>query len=161
MKKAASSKRLSEMVEQVTGIARRMFNAAGSSLLLLDKEGSELIFKVATGKVEKQLRGARISTRRGIASWVARHGEPLIVNAVGKDGRFDRIVDTVTGFITRSVMCAPLVEQGKVVGVIEVVNKLDGTDFNDDDLEALVSIAHVAVLPILFLASEKGSQEGH
>ncbi len=161
MKKVASSKRLSEMVEQVTEIARRMFNASGSSVLLLDKEDSDLIFKVATGKVEKQLRGARISTQRGIASWVARHGEPLIVNDVGKDGRFDRIVDTVTGFITRSVMCAPLVEHGKVVGVIEVVNKLDGTGFRDNDLETLTSIAHVAVLPILFLASENGSREGH
>ncbi len=152
---AALSERLSEMVEQVTEIARRMFNASGSSVLLLDKQDSDLIFKVATGKVGKQLRGLRVSTQRGIAGWVARHGEPLIVNDVSKDSRFDKIVDRATGFITKSVMCAPLVENGKVVGVIEVVNKLEGTDFSDNDLEALASIARVAVLPICFFREEE------
>ncbi len=154
----ALSERLSEMVEQVTEIARRMFNASGSSVLLLDKQDS-LIFKVATGKVGKQLRGLRVSTQRGISGWVAWHGEPLIVNDVSKDSRFDKIVDRATGFITKSVMCAPLIESGKVAGVIEVVNKLDGTGFRDDDLEVLESIAHVAVLPICFFREEEARKE--
>lgn len=68
-----SSERLSETVEQVTEIGRRMFNGCGLSVLLVDKEGSELIFKVATGKAGKGLKGLRISTRCGIAGWVANH----------------------------------------------------------------------------------------
>ena len=152
---ATLSERLSEMVERVTEIARRMFNASGSSVLLLDKQWSDLIFKVATGKVGKQLRRRRIRTQRGIAGWVVHHGEPLIVNDVSKDSRFDNLADRATGFITKSVMCAPLVEQGKVVGVIEVVNKLDGTGFRDNDLETLALIARVAVLPICFFREEE------
>lgn len=85
--------------------------------------------------------------------WLGR--KPLIVNDVSKDLRFDKTVDTVTGFVTRSVMCAPLVEGGRVTGVIEVVNKMDGTDFNDNDLKGLVSIAYVAALPIRFLWGEE------
>ncbi len=155
----ALPERLSEMVEQVTEIARRMFNASGSSVLLLDKQDSVLIFKVATGKVGKQLRGLRVSRQGGIVGWVAGHGGPLIVNDVSKDGRFDKIVDRATGSITKSVMCVPLVESGNVVGVIEVVNKLDGTGFRDSDLEVLESIARVAVLPICFSKGEKARKE--
>ncbi len=147
-KKVLSSEQLAEMVEQITETARRMFNASGSSVLLLDKEGSELVFKVATGKAGQRLRGLRISKLRGIASWVALHGEPLIVNDVSKDWRFDKIVDKVTGFVTRSVMCTPLVDHGEVLGVIEVVKRLDGTGFSENDLKTLASIAHVAVMPI-------------
>lgn len=153
--KAAPSERLSEMVMQVTEIARRVFNASGSSVLLVDKQESGLIFKVATGKVGKQLRGRRVSTQRGIAGWVACNGQPLIVNDVSRDPRFNRSADTVTGFITKSVMCAPLVDSGEVVGVIEVVNKVDGTGFGDNDLEILVLIARVAVLPICFFEEEE------
>ena len=152
---ATLSERLSEMVERVTEIARRMFNASGSSVLLLDKQQSDLLFKVATGKVGKQLRRRRIRTQRGIAGWVVHHGESLIVNDVSKDSRFDNLADRATGFTTKSVMCAPLVEKGKVVGVIEVVNKLDGTGFRDNDLETLALIAQVAVLPICLFREEE------
>ena len=160
-KQAASSERLSEMIEQVAETARRMFSASGSSVLLIAEEGGDLIFKVATGKAGKRLKGMQISKLRGTASWVVRHGVPLIVNNVGEDWRFDRIVDILTGFTTRSVMCAPLVDHGKVIGVIEVVNKLDGTNFSENDLESLASMAHAAVLPIIMLATKKEAVSGN
>jgi signal transduction protein with GAF and PtsI domain len=155
----APSERLSEMVDQVTEIAGRMFNGCGSSVLLVEKEGSALTFKVATGKRGKNSRGIGISAECGIASWVACHRKPLIVNDISKNSRFSnsfgKTVDTVTGFVPRSVMCAPLVEGERVIGVIEVVNKTDGTDFHDMDLKGLVSIASVAALPICFLWGEE------
>ncbi len=160
-KTVVSFERLSEVIQQVTEIARRMLNASGSSILLLDKEDSALIFKVATGRVSQRLAGLRISTQNGIASWVARYGEPLIVNDVRGDWRFDKIVDTATGFITRSVVCTPLVENRRIVGVIEVVNKADGTPFGNNDLEILASIANVAVLSILHLTGENGTTINH
>lgn len=152
---ATLSERLSEMIERVTEIARRMFNASGSSVLLLDEQHDDLIFKAATGSIAKQLMSHRIRTQHSIAGWVVHHGEPLIINDVSKDSRFENIVDRVTGFVTKSVMCAPLVEKDKVIGVIEVVNKLDGTGFRDNDLEALVLIAHVAVFPICLFREEE------
>ncbi|MDO8568316.1 MAG: GAF domain-containing protein [Dehalococcoidales bacterium] len=151
----ARYERLAEIVAQVTEIARRVFNASGSSVLLLDDRHSDLIVRVATGNVGKQLKGRTISTQRGIAGWVARNGEPLIVNDASQDPRFDNTVDRGTGFITKSVMCAPLVDKGKVIGVFEVVNKADGAGFTDNDLETLVSIARVAVLPICFFEEEE------
>jgi phosphoserine phosphatase RsbU/P len=156
-KKSASSERLSEIIEQVTEIARRMLNASGSSVLLIDEKDRGLTFKVATGKVKSQLTGLRIGAKNGIASWVAQYGEPLIVNDAAEDWRFDKIADTVTGFTTKSVVCAPLMVGSKVVGVIEVVNKQDGKNFKDSDLEMLQSIAQVAVLSIMYLKSENSS----
>ncbi len=136
------------MVDQVTQITRHTFHAAAASVLLLDKKDGDLIFEVARGQVGKQLKGARIGTQYGIAGWVARHGKPLLVNDVSQDWRFDEIVDTVTGFATKAVMCTPLVLRGKVIGVIEVMNKLDGSGFNDSDLETLATLASMAALTI-------------
>lgn len=53
---------------------------------------------------------------------------------------FDPKIDEVTGFRTRSVLCVPMISQGKVVGVIEVLNKIDG-EFIEDDRDVLQSIA--------------------
>ncbi len=136
------------LVDEVTQIARRTFRAAASSVLLLDKKDGDLIFEVASGQVGKQLRGTRLGAQYGIAGWVVRHNKPLLVNDVSKDWRFDEIVDTVTGFTTSSLMCAPLVVRRKVIGVIEVLNKLDGTNFSDNDLESLASLASMAALTI-------------
>ena len=147
-KKAALTPRLSKLVAQVSRITQHTFNAAASSVFLLDKADGELVFKFASGQVGHQLKGARLGKQYGIAGWVTHNGEPLLVNDVKRDRRFDEIVDTVTGFKTKSVMCAPLVAGRKVIGVIEVLNKLDGTGFGEGDLETLVSIAYLTSLSI-------------
>ncbi len=147
-KKAASLQQLSQLVEQVTQMAQRALNASASSVLLLNKEDRELVFEVADGQAGKQLKQARISAKSGIAGWVVCHGEPLIVNDVNKDQRFDRVVDTVTGFVTRSIICAPLVVDSQIIGVIEVLNKLDGGNFSEPDLKTLTSVASTAATAI-------------
>jgi GAF domain-containing protein len=158
-KKVAMPERLSEMVEHITEVARWMFNAAGASVILLSKGGSDPVFTVFTGKARKKLTGIQIGGLSGIAGWVVKNGEPIIVNDVGKDSRFDKMIDTVTGFTTRSVMCAPLIDGSRVNGVIEVVNKKDGTGFNEDELKMLAQIASIAVLPICFLEGEETRKE--
>ncbi len=147
-KKVGSFQQLSQLVEQVTQMTQRTLNASASSVLLLDNENRDLVFEVADGPAGKQLRRVRIGAQSGIAGWVTCNGKPLIVNDVNKDQRFDQIADTVTGFMTKAMMCAPLVVRRKVIGVIEVLNKLDGTNFSDNDLESLASLASMAALTI-------------
>jgi class 3 adenylate cyclase len=50
------------------------------------------------------------------------------------------MVDESTGFKTESALCVPMVSQGKVIGVIEVLNKING-EFDTDDKDLLQSIA--------------------
>jgi sigma-B regulation protein RsbU (phosphoserine phosphatase) len=143
-KKVASIEQNSEMAEQLARMAQHIFNACGSSVLLVDESSGNLTFKVAVGKIGKHLKGLHTTAQHSIAGWVVCHGEPIIVNNASEDWRFDKMFDTITGFITRSLMCAPIVHNGKIVGIIEVVNKLDGTDFSENDLKALASMARAS-----------------
>ncbi len=139
---------VSQLVAQIVRMTEQALKASASSVLLLDEEKRELVFEVAEGEVGQNLERVRISIHSGIAGWVARHGKPLIVNDVARDKRFCKEVDMATGFVTRAIMCAPLVIYGKLIGVIEVLNKRDGTDFTDQDLEALEAVASIAAMSI-------------
>ncbi|GAG47799.1 unnamed protein product, partial [marine sediment metagenome] len=147
-KKVGSVSRLRELVEQITQMTQHTLKASASSVLLLDETNDELYFDVAEGEAGKALTRIRLSSRSGIAGWVVHHGEPLMVNDVAKDKRFNTQVDEITGFVTRSVICVPLVIQRKTIGVLEVLNKADGSDFNEQDLEILAAVASTAVMAI-------------
>jgi HD-GYP domain-containing protein (c-di-GMP phosphodiesterase class II) len=107
-----------------------------------------LFFEIASGPVSKALRQVKLNTQYGIAGQVARTGKPLIVNDVTRSQNFHKMIDDNTGFCTKSLICAPLVVHQKILGVIEVLNKLDENEFNDEDLEALVSVAATAAIAI-------------
>jgi signal transduction histidine kinase len=79
---------------------------------------------------------------------VASHGRPVIVSDVQKDARFLRRVDDTTGFLTQSVAAVPLEIRGRTIGVLEVLNKLDATGFDEEDLNMLHSIAAQAAIAI-------------
>jgi signal transduction histidine kinase len=147
-KKVGSVQQLPRLVEGITQMTQRMLNASASSVLLFDDEEQGFRFEVAEGPAGKLLRKVKIDTQRGIAGWVAHHGKPLIVNDVAGDHRFNREVDKITGFVTKSIVCAPLVIGRNVIGVIEVLNKMDGGNFSEQDLEALMSVASTTALAI-------------
>ena len=147
-KKVGSASQLVPVVKQITVMTQRTLAASASSVLLLGDQEQELFFEVAVGPAGKTLRQVRLGMQSGIAGWVASHGKPLIINDVSSDQRFDKSVDEVTGFVTRSIICAPLVTHRQVIGVIEVLNKVDGSDFTEQDLAALVSVASTAAMAI-------------
>jgi len=147
-KKVGSVSELVKLVKHVTKMTQRTLSASASSVLLFDDEERELLFEVVEGQAGKALKQVRLSAQSGIAGWVARHGKPLIVNDVNKDPRFDRSADEITDFVTRSIICAPLIVHRKIIGVIEVLNKLDGSDFSEQDLVALVTVASTAAMAI-------------
>jgi two-component system sensor histidine kinase/response regulator len=147
-KKVGSVQQIPRLVERVTQMTKRMLNASAASVLLLDEKKQGLRFEAVEGKAGKILKKRMIDVQAGVAGWVARSGKPLIVNDVTKDDRFNGDIDDITGFVTKSICCAPLVMRRKTIGVIEVLNKLDGSDFTRQDLEALVSVASTAALAI-------------
>ena len=147
-KKVGSSSQMSKLLERIILMTQRTLKASASSVLLFNDKEQELFFEVAVGQAGKALRQIRLGTQSGIAGWVARNGKPLIVNDVTKDQRFKKDIDEITGFVTRSIICAPLIVHRKTIGVIEVLNKLDGSDFSERDLETLVSVASTAAISI-------------
>ena len=117
-------------------------------MLLFRDNDQELYFEAATGPVGKALRQVKLSTQYGIAGQVVRTGKPLIVNDVTRSTNFHKIIDDTTGFYTKSLVCAPLSVNRKILGVIEVLNKRDGGVFNEQDMEAVVSVANTAAMAI-------------
>lgn len=139
---------LQYLIEEITRVTAKTLKAAASSVLLMDQDKQELCFQFVHGSAEGVLKDASLGTETGVAGWVARNGTPLIVNDVTEDQRFCQEIDDVTGFVTRSILCAPLVAHGKLLGVVEVLNKLDGSDFNEMDLHTLTAVASTAAIAI-------------
>lgn len=117
---------------------------AGSLLLLT---GDELEFKVSFDIEPATLSRPRMKLGQGIAGYVAARGKSIIVNDIRQSPHFFSVIDDATGFKTRSVLCVPMISQGKVIGVIELLNKRDG-DFGDNDEELLQSIVSSLVIAI-------------
>jgi GAF domain-containing protein len=139
-----SAQDLELFLGKVLYTALKAMDAADGSLLLVDYDTDELVFAVVKGTLQSELRGYRISKTTGVAGWVATHAEPLIVDRPWLDDRSYSRVDETFGFKTISLICAPLLGQEKVIGVIEVLNKFSQQAFNEIDLDLLTILAHIA-----------------
>lgn len=147
--KASSVSEFSEILEQILSYTQSVLKASASSLLLVDKEKGKLCFQAAEGKVAKMLRQMKPSLDSGIAGWVARKGMPVVVNDVSRDKRFNKDIDEVSGFITKSIIAVPLIRGRKTIGVLEVLNKADEGGFDERDLAILTGFASTEALILL------------
>jgi class 3 adenylate cyclase/GAF domain-containing protein len=131
-----------EVLKHTMDMIRTLVNVEAGSLLLL--EGEELAFKISFNvnpAIDTEiLQSFRIRMGQGIAGYSAARGEAIVVRDTRDSRQFSPEFDRQIGFSTRSALCVPLISRGKVLGVIEVLNKISG-DFNDDDLHLLQSIA--------------------
>lgn len=139
-----SEQDLDLFLNKVLYTALKAMDAANGSLMLMDQETDELVFAVVKGTIQSELQGYRIPKTVGVAGWVATHAEPLIVDRPRLDDRFYSHIDETFGFKTTSLICAPLLGEDKVVGVIEVLNKFSQEAFNEVDLDLLTILAHIA-----------------
>lgn len=106
-------------------------------------QDDQLEFKVAEGVASQGVVGMKLKLGQGIAGWVAKSGRPVLVPEVKSDPRFFGEVDLMIGFVTRSIICAPITVNDRVIGVIQALNPRRG-NFNVDDLNLLSGIAEMA-----------------
>ena len=139
---------LDEVLHAVMVSANRVFRAEGSSVVLLEPERQELVFRAATGEKSELLRDVRLPYGKGIVGWVIAHDEALVIPDVSQDPRFYSQVDERTKFRTQSVICVPMRIKGRVVGALELVNpdrQLLHDEFIVSVVEAYASLAAVAI----------------
>jgi diguanylate cyclase (GGDEF)-like protein len=117
------------------------------SLLMVDEEHNELYFAIAVGDAAEALKDVRLKVGEGIAGWVAKNGEQLIVPDVYTDPRFAKRIDEVTQWETRSIICMPLNSKHRVLGVIQLVN-VDMKGFSDQEIFFLHSLCDYAAIAI-------------
>jgi len=144
----SSTLNLSEVLAYIMDHVNQLTQSMASTLMLLDNKTGELVFSVPTGPKADELLDIRIPPGKGIAGWVVKHEEPLLILDVKKDPRFYAKIDKAIGFESKSIVCVPLKTRTKLIGVLEVINKVDGTFFTEDDLLLLSIFASEAALAI-------------
>jgi transcriptional regulator with GAF, ATPase, and Fis domain len=131
-----------ELINAILESAIQLFAVEGCSIGLIDETRQRLAFICMAGgaKVEE----FRIALDQGIAGWVARTGQGVVSNQVAQDPRFFSGVDQQTGFLTKSILCAPLKQRDQIIGVIEALNTTTPDGFTPDDLQLLMAFGGLA-----------------
>ncbi|MBU2575112.1 MAG: GAF domain-containing sensor histidine kinase [Elusimicrobia bacterium] len=137
---------ISELLLTIMRLASRVVGAERASLYLLDEKAQELYFDVALGLPE-DVQKMRFKLGEGIAGTCAKEGRSLIINDVAADPRHAQKVDNKSGFVTRALLTCPMIIKGKVIGVVQAINKADG-DFSETDKNNFEAFASQAAIGI-------------
>lgn len=137
---------LDTVLDYLMELAKKITNSEAASALLV--EGDKLIFTAASGTKTAAIKKIALDKYEGVAGWVLRSGEFVLIEDVSKDARFSHKADMVSGFVTKSILAVPLDADEKIIGVVEVVNKKDGKMFDDNDIKLLNGLATSAAMAI-------------
>ena len=100
-----------------------------------------------------------LNSDEGIVGETVRRAEPIIVNDPYNDERFYQKVDHKSGYITKDIASVPIFDSNrKVLGVMQLLNSLDGDGFDSDDIKFMVFFAHY-ISGYLELSSLMGEEE--
>jgi GAF domain-containing protein len=137
-----------ELLQSIVEAAARIFHAGAASIMLVDEHHKELVFRVTTGSSSKDLVGMRFPLGQGIAGYVVLTGQPLAISNVRQDARFNQDFAKSTGYVPTSILAMPLKSGERIIGVMEVLDKIDSTSFGMQDLELLGIFARQAAIAI-------------
>ena len=155
-----SSQLTQEFVGQANGVKQLIatvfdrvletLDAQAGSLWLVDKKGNQNICHLAEGPAKKGVLGLRLPAGKGVVGAVIESQRPEVILDCSTDERFSNEVDSKTGFVTRSMICVPLVIDGESYGAIQIVNKNHGVNsqFDQDDKELVLQLATGASLSV-------------
>jgi class 3 adenylate cyclase/putative methionine-R-sulfoxide reductase with GAF domain len=139
---ASSTFDIGSVLNYTMEMIKEIMDVEAGALLLADEDELHFAtgFNINPDVDISSLHSMTLKFGQGIAGSVAARGESIIDNDIAGSFKFFGEVDSSTGFKTKSALCVPVISQGKVVGVIEVLNKIDGV-FGPNDEDLLQSIA--------------------
>ncbi|EKR84382.1 sensor domain-containing diguanylate cyclase [Leptospira interrogans] len=143
-----SSLEQQEVLSAVMEEVRLFFSPKNWSLMRYDENSEELFFLIAEGIQFNHIRSIRLKSGEGIAGSVVQTKSPIFVENVKNDPRFSKKVDEKTGFETKTIIAVPMIFRGEVHGVIELVNRFDGSSFSPEDLVILQTIADFTAISL-------------
>jgi diguanylate cyclase (GGDEF)-like protein len=149
-----------EVIETIMDSIRKIIPCEAWSILLMHSNQSELVFEGIRGVAAGKLAYSRLKVGEGIAGWVALHREPIIVNDVSRDERFNSSFDQASRFKTKTILCVPLISRGTLIGVVELINrKSHQLRFTKRDLTMLMMLLNPIAVSLhnalLFQETEK------
>ncbi|OQY20726.1 MAG: hypothetical protein B6I35_10240 [Anaerolineaceae bacterium 4572_32.2] len=137
---------LQTVLDLIMSKAVELLQAEAGSLVLVDQDTDELVFKVTTGPGSADLAGTRLPSGTGVLGMVVQEGKPVIIRDAQADQRWYQDLDAE--FITRSIIAVPMISRGRAIGVIELLNRRDGVPFDEDDERLLTAFATNAAVSI-------------
>ncbi len=125
---------LEQILEAFTLKIGQILQAERTTIFMVDQDKQELWSKIAQGDGERSLE-LRVPMNKGISGYVATHVKTLNIPDAYDDDRFDRSYDKKTGYRTRSILCMPVLSKksNNIVAVVQLLNKLNETPFNEED----------------------------
>lgn len=144
----ASSLDINEVLDLVVRNAVKLLGAEAGSLLLLDEDSGDLIFRISCGPLGNELVGRKVPAGKGIAGAAFSENRPILIADAQRDQRWYAGVDRSGDFVTRSILAIPLNARGNTIGVLEVINAKDGHPFNQRDADLLLAFGAQAAIAI-------------
>jgi signal transduction histidine kinase len=156
---------LMELLRKIVSAAKELINGEASSIILVDDASGKLRFMIASNIKPHEMENIVVPMEGSIAGWIVTHGEPRVINNIDSEPQHFEGVDKEIRFHTRNILGVPMRNHDKVIGVLQVVNKLDNQRFNDDDIVTARTLASQAGLAIenarLFQQSDFVSEMVH
>lgn len=138
---------LRQLLEKITAGIRGYLACEEASIFIYDAERQELSFETATGAQAAELKRIVLKKGQGVAGWIADTLQGVIIDDCRADPRHDSATDQKTHFQTRSLLGVPVRMAGRLLGVLEAVNKRRGR-FSRADLKLLTGIAAFLAIPL-------------
>ena len=135
------------VLDAVARTAALVLDAQAASIALHDPPTDRLVFRAAAGPQGAAVVGLAIEATAGIAGYAFSTGQPLAIADVAADPRFDRTLAESTGYVPRSLLATPLADEVGTLGVLEVLDRREGT-FTLRDLELAGALAAEAAIVI-------------
>src|SRR5436853_7103774 len=146
-KALTSSLNLDSVLQTIMEKISEYFRPDTWSLPMVDENKDELYFAIAVGPASDTLKNLRLKVGEGIAGWVAKHGESLIVPDVYTDPRFAKRIDEMTKWQTKSMICVPLKSKNRVLAVTQLINS-PLESFGDSEMFFLHALCDYAAIAI-------------
>jgi signal transduction histidine kinase len=128
--------------------ATELTHTEACSIMLLDKQTGELRFTHSIGEGSEGLRDMTVPLDNSIAGWIVRKRKPLLIRDAKTDPRWHSQIDKTIDFDTRSILGVPLKVKDEVIGVMELLNKVDDQGFVQDDIQIASTLAAQAAIAI-------------
>jgi len=143
----ASSLDIDETLNNAIEKFMEYLDAEAASIFLLENANAELVCRACAGPVD--ISGLRLPSSAGIIGKTVKSRACQIVRDVSLDPNFAKNVDADTGFVTRSILCTPLLIKQECIGALELINKRGGDGlFDERDKHLLSALASAASLAI-------------
>jgi Protein kinase domain/GAF domain len=133
------------VLEAITHTAAGVFEAAASSIALVDVSTGELVYQSAWGAGASEIVGVRLTPSQGLAGSVLSNGQPLAVADCRSSPRFAMRIAAGTGYVPYTMLVVPLMRDGRPVGVLSLLDRRDGRPYGPGDAQRASLFADLAV----------------